>query len=110
MTVGAISHPQSNLADFYRELGDIFAVALRPHNRWGGFKALRERWLAHLDATRRRCVLIIDEAQEMSRAALCELRLLASARNDRAAAAVRGAGRRCPSHREAPARGADPAG
>ena len=52
VTVGAVNHPQSNLADFYRELGDIVAVALRPHNRWGGFKALRERWLAHLDTTR----------------------------------------------------------
>ncbi len=82
VTVGVISHPQSNLADLYRELGDIFAVALRPHNRWGGFKALRERWLAHLDTTRRRCVLLIDEAQEMTPAALCELRLLASARFD----------------------------
>ena len=82
MTVGAINHPQSNLADLYRELGDIFAVPLRPHNRWGGFKALRERWLAHLETTRRRAVLLIDEAQEMSPAALCELRLLASARFD----------------------------
>jgi len=82
VTVGAVSHPQSNLADFYRELGDIFAVALRPHNRWGGFKALRERWLAHLEGTRRRAVLLVDEAQEMSPAALCELRLLASARFD----------------------------
>lgn len=82
MTVGAINHPQSNLADLYRELGDIFAVPLRPHNRWGGFKALRERWLAHLEGTRRRAVLLIDEAQEMSPQALCELRLLASARFD----------------------------
>ena len=82
VTVGAINHPQSNLADFYRELGDIFAVPLRPHNRWGGFKALRERWLAHLETTRRRAVLLVDEAQEMSPAALCELRLLASARFD----------------------------
>ena len=49
--VGAINHPQSNLADLYRELGDIFAVPLRPHNRWGGFKALRERWVAHLETT-----------------------------------------------------------
>jgi len=80
--VGVISHPQSNLADLYRELGDIFAVPLRPHNRWGGFKALRERWLAHLETTRRRMVLLIDEAQEMSPAALCELRLMASARFD----------------------------
>jgi hypothetical protein len=36
LTVGAINHPQSNMADFYRELGDIFAVPLRPSNRWGG--------------------------------------------------------------------------
>ena len=82
VTVGAINHPQSNLADLYRELGDVFAVPLRPHNRWGGFKALRERWLAHLEGTRRRAVLLVDEAQEMSPAALCELRLLASARFD----------------------------
>lgn len=82
VTVGAINHPQSNLADLYRELGDIFAVPLRPHNRWGGFKALRERWLAHLESTRRRAVLLVDEAQEMSPQALCELRLLASARFD----------------------------
>jgi type II secretory pathway predicted ATPase ExeA len=82
VTIGAINHPQSNLADLYRELGDIFAVPLRPHNRWGGFKALRERWLAHLETTRRRAVLLVDEAQEMSPAALGELRLLASARFD----------------------------
>ena len=82
VTVGAITHPQSNLADLYREHGDIFAVLLRPHNRWGGFKVLRERWIAHLEATRCRAVLIVDEAQEMSPAALCELRLLASARFD----------------------------
>ena len=82
VTVGAIAHPQSNLADFYREMGDIFTVPLRPHNRWGGFKALREVWFAHLDTTRRRAVLLVDEAQEMSPAVLCELRLLASARFD----------------------------
>ena len=80
--VGVINHPQSSLADLYRELGDIFAVPLRPHNRWGGFKSLRERWLAHLESTRCRAVLLIDEAQEMSPAALCELRLMASARFD----------------------------
>lgn len=82
VTVGVINHPQSNLADLYRELGDVFAVPLRPHNRWGGFKALRERWLAHLETTRARAVLLVDEAQEMSPAALCELRLMASARFD----------------------------
>jgi general secretion pathway protein A len=82
ITVGTISHPQSNLADFYREMGDVFAVPLKPHNRWGGFKVLRERWIAHLESTRRRAVLLIDEAQEMRPAVLSELRLLASARFD----------------------------
>jgi len=79
LTLAVISHPQSNLADFYREMGEIFSVALKPHNRWGGFKTLRERWLAHLQATASRCLLIIDEAQELSPAVLCELRLLVSA-------------------------------
>jgi general secretion pathway protein A len=82
LMVGSITHPQSSLSDFYRELSDIFAVPIKPQNRWGGFKALRERWLAHLDASRRRCVLLIDEAQEMSAPVLSELRLLASARFD----------------------------
>jgi type II secretory pathway predicted ATPase ExeA len=82
VTLGTISHPQSNLADFYRELGDVFAVPLRPHNRWGGFKALRERWLGHLESCRRRPVLLIDEAQEMSVPVLSELRLMASAKFD----------------------------
>jgi general secretion pathway protein A len=79
LTLGVISHPQSQLADFYREMGEIFSVALKPHNRWGGFKALRERWLEHLQATTSRCLLIIDEAQELSPPVLCELRLLCSA-------------------------------
>lgn len=82
ITVGAINHPQSNLADFYRELGDVFGVPLRPHNRWGGFKALREQWQAHLESTRRRPVLLIDEAQEMAPPVLSELRLMASAHFD----------------------------
>jgi general secretion pathway protein A len=82
VTVAVLSHPQSNLADFYREMGELFAVGLKPHNRWGGFKSLRERWLAHLEGTRLRPVLLIDEAQEMTPSALSELRLLASARFD----------------------------
>ncbi|MGH8219078.1 MAG: ExeA family protein [Steroidobacteraceae bacterium] len=82
LSVGVLHHPQSNLSDFYRELGDIFGVAIRVSNRWGGFKALRTRWLDHLGSTTRRSVLLIDEAQEMSPAVLNELRLLASARFD----------------------------
>ncbi|MBC7499226.1 MAG: ATP-binding protein [Herminiimonas sp.] len=82
ITVGAINHPQCNMPDFYRELGDIFGVPLRPSNRWGGFKALRERWFGHLETSRCRPVLLIDEAQEMTTQVLSELRLLASARFD----------------------------
>jgi type II secretory pathway predicted ATPase ExeA len=82
LTVGAIAHPSGNLADFYREMGDLFGVELRPHNRWGGFKALRERWLAHLEGTLLRPVLLIDEAQEMNPTVLSELRLLSSMQFD----------------------------
>lgn len=82
ISVGAITHPSSNLADFYREMGDLFAVELKPHNRWGGFKALRERWIAHLEGTLLRPVLLIDEAQDMHPAVLSELRLLSSMQFD----------------------------
>ena len=82
IAVGAITHPSSNLADFYREMGDLFGVELKTHNRWGGFKALRERWLAHLEGTLLRPVLLIDEAQEMHPAVLNELRLLSSTQFD----------------------------
>src|SRR5262245_24141185 len=41
--VGTIEHPQSRTSDFYRELGDLFAVPLAAHNRFAGFKALRTR-------------------------------------------------------------------
>jgi len=80
--VGVLNHPQCNLADFYREMGEIFKVGLKPHNRWGGFKALRERWITHLESIRLRAILIIDEAQQAQPTVLSELRLLASARFD----------------------------
>lgn len=82
LTVAALTHPSANLADFYRELGDLFAVELKPHNRWMGFKALRNRWLAHLDAALMRPVLLIDEAQELAAPVFNELRLLASSQFD----------------------------
>jgi type II secretory pathway predicted ATPase ExeA len=82
LSVGVIHHPQSSLSDFYRELGDIFSISVRVSNRWGGFKALRARWIDHLGSASRRPVVLIDEAQEMTPAVLCELRLLASARFD----------------------------
>ena len=82
LCVGVVHHPQSSLSDFYRELGDIFGISIRVSNRWGGFKALRGRWLDHLASCNRRSVILIDEAQEMSPMVLNELRLLASARFD----------------------------
>jgi general secretion pathway protein A len=51
LSVGVMERPQSRLADFYRELGELFAVPLTPLNRYGGFKALRARWHAHCEAT-----------------------------------------------------------
>ena len=82
VTVGVMERPQNRLADFYRELADLFGVPLTPANRYGGFKALRARWRAHCEATLFRPVLLIDEAQELSSECLTELRLLASARFD----------------------------
>ena len=79
LLVGVLERPQSKPADFYRELGDIFSVQLRPSNRWGGFRALRERWRDHLASTRFKPVLLVDEAQEMAPAVLGELRSLSSA-------------------------------
>ena len=78
VVVRSIEHPQSGVSDFYRELGDLFGVALTPRNRWGGFKAIREKWQAHVEATLIRPVLIIDEAQEMHEIVLNEMRLLSS--------------------------------
>jgi general secretion pathway protein A len=82
LVVGVLSRPSSRLADFYRELGDLFGVELRPHNRWATFKNLREGWLAHMRETQMRPVLLIDEAQELLPSVLTELRLLASTEFD----------------------------
>jgi len=77
-----MERPQSSLADFYRELGAVFGVNLSPANRYGGFKALRERWLHHIKTTLFRPVLLIDEAQEMVASCLNEVRLLSSTHFD----------------------------
>src|SRR5262245_59747677 len=80
--IGVLSRPQAGLPDFFREVGDLFAVALRPNNRWGGSKLLRERWQSHIDASLLRPVLVVDEAQEMVPSVLAGLRLLSSTRLD----------------------------
>jgi type II secretory pathway predicted ATPase ExeA len=79
VSVGVLTRPQANLADFYRELGELFQVPLSPHNRWASAKVLREKWHNHIETSLYRPVLLIDEAQEMNPAVLCELRLLSSA-------------------------------
>lgn len=82
LTVGVLSHPSSRMADMYRELGELFGLDLRPHNRWATFRTLRARWLAHMHESRMRAVLLIDEAQELLPSVLVELRLLASTEFD----------------------------
>ena len=82
LIVGAVSRPQANVADFYREMGEVFSVPLRPHNRWAGAKVLRDQWQAHIETTLLRPVLLIDEAQEMAPLVLHELRLLLSTHFD----------------------------
>jgi type II secretory pathway predicted ATPase ExeA len=82
VVVGVMQRPQSSLSDFYREMGSLFGVNLSPSNRYGGFKALRERWKNHIKSTLFRPVLLIDEAQEMVTPCLNEIRLLGSDKFD----------------------------
>lgn len=82
LTVGVMQRPQSNLGDFYREMGELFNVNLSPANRYGGFKALRDRWERHCQSTLLKPVLLIDEAQHVSTECLTELRILQSHRFD----------------------------
>lgn len=78
LRVGELSRRQSHMADFYRELGELFGVTLTPHNRWAGTKALRERWHAHISSALYRPVVLVDEAQEMLPTVLSEMRLMSS--------------------------------
>ena len=47
LCVGTLTRPQAKMADFYRELGHLFGVALSPHNRWPSAKVLREKSRGH---------------------------------------------------------------
>ena len=82
LAVGVMERPQSASGDFYRELGRLFGVDLSPANRYGGFRALRERWETHVHTHLLHPVLLIDEAQEMPGSCLNELRLLSSTHFD----------------------------
>lgn len=78
LAVGVVSHPGGNIGNFYRQMGDIFGLDLKPNNRWGGFKSLRDRWVAHQETTLYKPVLLVDEAQDMSPSVMNELRHLSS--------------------------------
>ena len=78
VSVGTFTHPQSSIRDFYHELGDMFDVPIKAHNRWHSFKSLRERWQNHIENNCIKPVLLIDEAQEMQTSVMNELRLLNS--------------------------------
>jgi general secretion pathway protein A len=82
LTVASVARPQSNIVDFYREIGELFSIELRASNRWSNFTALRQKWQNHIKASMLRPVLIIDEAQEMEEQVLSELRFLTSSRLD----------------------------
>lgn len=79
LVVCPITRPQSRVGDFYRELSAHFGMTIATNNRWCGYKALRERWLAHIESTSLRPVIMIDEAQRMQSETLTELAQLASA-------------------------------
>ena len=82
VVVGEVTRPQSRITDFYREVGDLFGLAVSTSNRWGAYKTVRAKWQDHIKQTLFRPVLLIDEAQEMSPPLLAELRLLGSTNLD----------------------------
>lgn len=82
LNVQALERAQSNLADFYRELGILFNVDFKVTNRFNAFKVLREKWQSHIESTLFRPVLLIDEAQDMHQIVLSELRSISSAHFD----------------------------
>jgi len=82
LTVGTFTHPQSSLRDFYHELGDLFDIPIKAHNRWHSFKSLRQKWQNHIENNSIKPVLLIDEAQEMQTCVMNELRLLNSHQYD----------------------------
>lgn len=82
VAVAVLTRPQCSVPDFYRELGDLFGLELRPHSRWACAQELRRRWQDHIHSALFRPVLLVDEAQEMQPVVLNELRLLSTVRLD----------------------------
>ena len=82
LNVAALAHATSRVADFYHQLGELFGLTLSLHNRWRTFKALRELWFEHVETTRLRPLLLIDEAQDLPTHVFSELRLLSGTEFD----------------------------
>ena len=57
-----MTRPQSRVTDFYREIGDLFGLAVSTSNRWGAYKAVRAKWQEHIHQTLFRPVLLVDGA------------------------------------------------
>ncbi len=82
VVVGEFSRSQCSVNDFYREIADLFGVYIQVSNRYGGHKALRNKWQAHIESTLVRPVLLIDEAQRLNDSVFEELKSLGSERFD----------------------------
>lgn len=82
LKVAALAHSTSRVSDFYLQMGELFGLSMPLHNRWRTFRALRESWLEHVEATRLRPLLLIDEAQDLPTNVFSELRLLSGAEFD----------------------------
>lgn len=82
VVVGVLTRPQSGIADFYREMGELFGIDIKPHNRWAGFKNLRHLWQEQIDTRLIRPLLLVDEAQQVQPEVLSEIRALASTHLD----------------------------
>ena len=82
LRVAALAHSTSRVSDFYQQMGELFGLSMPLHNRWRTFKALREVWLEHVEATRMRPLLLVDEAQDLPTNVFAELRLLSGAEFD----------------------------
>jgi general secretion pathway protein A len=82
LAVKVITRPQSGIADFYREISELFDVPIKRNNRFSSFSSLRAQWTSHIKASLFRPVLLVDEAQEADEIVLNELRLLSSVELD----------------------------
>ena len=60
VVVGEVTRPQSRVTDFYREIGDLFGLAVSTSNRWGAYKTVRAKWQEHIHQTLFRPVLLVD--------------------------------------------------